>query len=320
MNTLNDACPCCAGSARFIRSQKLLDLIQSGLYECLVCDSLFWSPLPSSEQLLRYYSDQHGRYDNETQDKMASLQASWLFSKLNENNLLRDDLKYYEFGCGQGWLVKQVQDRGVDAMGFEPDSVAVKWGKENLGVNLYEGGVDYEVTLNKNFHHESGAAIISLMHVLEHLKEPKLILDKLSSYYDSILLFIEVPDCKYESSIIKLDNFSYTSTGQHFSSFTKKGLELMLQSLGFEIVSSEKIGSNTYWNSYNRYLKLWNKIESKYFFWKHNKLSVFDLIFSMGHFIFLAIKLWILNKISEILKQNSREKLPVLRILVKKNL
>lgn len=320
MNTLNNACPYCAGSARFIRSQKLLDLTQSSLYECLMCDSLFWSPLPSSEQLLRYYSDQHGRYDNKTQDKMASRQASWLFSKLNENNLLRDDLKYYEFGCGQGWLVKKVQDRGVNAIGFEPDGEAVKWGRENLGVSLYEGEVDFGVTLNKNFSKVSGAAIISLMHVLEHLKEPKLILDKLSSNYDSILLFIEVPDCKYESSIIKLDSFSYTSTAQHFSSFTKKGLEMMVQSLGFEIVSSEEIGSITYWNSYNRYLKLWNKIESKYFFWKHTKLSVSDLILSMGYFIFSALKIRVLNKISEIFKQSSREKLPVLRILVKKNL
>lgn len=310
-------CKVCKEDSNFITTHNLLGLIESNIYQCKSCKTLFRDPIPSEHQLFDYYSKRDGRYDEILEQKMANFQSNWLDSNFVKNGFDKSRFKYVELGCGRGWLVSNMEKLGYVSLGFDPDFHSVNWGKANLGVNISQGFLDIE---NNNLELDNnGNLIISMMHVLEHLSKPAEVFNYFSNNLKNHLLFFEVPDGEFEADVLKLDTLNCNSSGQHFFSFTEKGLIALLENSGYEVVILEKFGNKNFWNSYLRAMKVWGLIDRKYKYLRDKKFTFYD-IFVLGILLsFKTIFYWTISKFEDVFfNKTSRLNLPVIRVLAKR--
>ncbi len=312
-------CKVCNKEAVFVTTHNLLGLVESSIFQCSTCKTLFRDPLPSEKQLFEYYSKRDGRYNEVLEQKMAINQSNWLNDKLKKFGYLKNDYNYFEFGCGRGWLVKCMKNLGYNSFGLDPDSNSVSWGKTNLDINISQGFLDIYSNVNE-FKSEKNL-IISMMHVLEHLTNPSDVLKYLSTNFENHLLYFEVPDGKFEADVLKLDTLNCNSSGQHFFSFTEEGIISLLENRGYDVIVLEKFGNQRFWKSYLRSMNVWGIIETKYKYWRDVKFSFFEIFLISLSLSFKTMFYWITSKIEDLLfRRNSRLDLPVIRILAKSKL
>ncbi len=117
--------------------------------------------------------------------------------------------KFLEIGCGDGALLSLFNAKGVSLMGSELNRSHHE-ACRNRGVEIVEFGPDKVDTRI-----EQGIDVVIMSHVLEHIKNPKQFLEKLSGFMSghSSLLFVEVPD---EAQVASPNNFSL----EHVSYFS----------------------------------------------------------------------------------------------------
>lgn len=239
-------CPICDSKSQKKNELHLLGLIKSYTWECSKCGIFFRNPLPDSDLLKKYYSEKYFRWPKRVECRIAKLQANWIINRLQSVAISSFDLRYIEFGAGRGWLVDKMSKYFKSAVGFEADTAAANWGKKHLGVELYNSFLTLE---NISSLGKAEPLIFSLSHVLEHLVDPKIFLKTLQKY-DESLIFIEVPNARYEGHGMVLDTSPSSSMGQHFWSFTVHGLKALLESVGYQVLAVEELGSTKYYKNY----------------------------------------------------------------------
>jgi hypothetical protein len=306
-------CPICKGEVVQISSQHLLGLIDSSLYQCQLCDVMLRSPLPTDEQLAQYYDNVPSkRYGAKQQMKMASDQLNWLTSALMENDQIADNkFDYIEIGAGEGWLTKEAEklDFIQTAIGFEADSKSVEWGKTNLGVNLVNQYYNFNKSRNAGNENQK---ILSLMHVLEHFKDPIEFVKSLLAHKTKIFLYIEVPDVKFEGDIFKTDENAWGASGQHFWSFSAKSLKILFEEMGFKILKVEAVGNSKFWIptlETLKVIKLYNETHHRFQETGGGNLTIMKNSLKL---LFISASVALKNQFRKV----NREDLPSIRILV----
>jgi SAM-dependent methyltransferase len=76
------------------------------------------------------------------------------------------DATVLELGCGGGWNLLPFRKKGISHVGYDYDGYMIKFGREQYGLNLREGGLE---TAQAD-HVRADFVIIS--HVLEHINDP----------------------------------------------------------------------------------------------------------------------------------------------------
>ncbi len=134
-----------------------------------------------------------------------------------------------EIGSSNGYLLKQMQNRGWDVLGFEP-SLALADAAEKDGVHterMYFGSED-----SMNCIEEWGVPDAVIMrHVMEHLDELNPVVSYISSILDKGVFIIEVP---WLLKIIREKQF-YAFFHEHLSYFSVTVLQTLLQKHGLDI-------------------------------------------------------------------------------------
>ena len=306
-------CNVCDNQAVEVNKFKLLGLIESSTFRCTVCNSYFRDPLPNDEQLFYYYSQRHNRYSETVEQSMAKIQAEWLETSLLSVCTDKSVIQYIEFGCGRGWLVKEMIDRGFDAIGLDPDRNSIEWGKKNLNIDIQQGFLEIG-KLGISALSTKTIYIVSLMHVFEHLRNTQQFLKDIKSISTNLFLFLEVPDGKHEGPVIGYDTLSNSPSGQHFTSFTVEGLKTIMVNGGYEIIKIHTAGKKGYWENTIRSLKLWNFIDTRVRKWSEIRFSFDELFFSGIRISFCALGIWVYSRIKNIFVSYDRVDLPIIRI------
>ena len=91
---------------------------------------------------------------------MGKERYSYIVERLN---LDHDDLRLLDVGCGAGWFLSYLQDRGVECRGLEVNPMAVRFCQKH-GLNVADGSLEDEP------HGQYG--VITMFDVLEHLDDP----------------------------------------------------------------------------------------------------------------------------------------------------
>lgn len=209
----------------FFKTQEKFEIIQTNLPGVL-------QTYPTPENLEPYYhSDNY-----QSHKKEASSPIDYIYRLLRKYNLflkykLIKDLDYasadiLDFGCGTGELVQYLNTKGYNAVGYEPNRNALSILKERGTPQI------------KNIQQiENQYDIITLFHVLEHLREPIETINLLKKHLTiNGLLIIALPNHSSWDAAHYQQFWAAYDVPRHLWHYNKEGIKQLLNQLDFKLI------------------------------------------------------------------------------------
>jgi 2-polyprenyl-3-methyl-5-hydroxy-6-metoxy-1,4-benzoquinol methylase len=183
--------------------------------ECKVCGHKWRTGTLDSEATVeeKYRSADYWRQDKQHQginsinpnqewEKWITARLNLLdsFGLLNVPNL--SNVSVFEFGCSEGMLLHALKSRGFDVLGNDVCAIAEE-SKTVLGIDILTDPIE-NLSLTRKFD------LIMSYHVMEHLVDPKFVLDrlrKLAKPGGKIFLHIPIDD----KEVTNLDHYHFFS-------------------------------------------------------------------------------------------------------------
>ena len=137
----------------------------------------------------------------------------------------------YEIGCGAGGILNAFKNSGAEVLGCDYGEKYLEFGRKK-GLNLVHGGIE-------SFSKFKKADIIILNHVLEHFKDPKTELDKISKLLkDRGTLYIAVPGLlNHHNSYGSLRNYLQNA---HVFNYNLETLEQIMFQSGYSMIKGDQ--------------------------------------------------------------------------------
>ncbi len=222
------ACPICqnASHREYLRARDHRTGDPFTLRQCDGCQFVFLHPIPPN--LDRYYPTSYRRYGRFTQTLMARSQQfrarSWARLFLTPGRAL-------EIGCGEGWMLRALQQRGWRVLGIERALAAAQHAASLNHIPMLAGDV---TTLRP----EPTFDLILLHHVLEHLPNPMTTLQQCAALLrPNGLLLIVVPNLDSWQFKFSRQHWFHLDVPRHLSHFTPATLSHALSRAELEIKS-----------------------------------------------------------------------------------
>jgi SAM-dependent methyltransferase len=188
------------------------------LVKCSNCGLYFEIPNLSDENLLKYY--------NSSSDEILGRKEDY-YPIISEIKKFKEEGTILDIGCGWGGLLEAARDYGYQGKGVEIMEKAREYCKE-LGFEIYSG--DF---LNTKI--EEKFDIITLQSVLEHTKNPEIILKRAREILkEDGILVISVPNYCISAKILGR-NWQYLWPIEHIYYFRKDTIKKILQKTGFSL-------------------------------------------------------------------------------------
>lgn len=192
------ACPVCGSDNHrpILQWDRRMKRLPTAL--CDDCGLFFTNPMPTDGELEAYYRDLY-RLDYQfarlrpraNHVRRKSAEADARFAAMQP--FLPDrTVRFLDFGCGSGELVKRFAAAGHEARGFEPGSIYADFGKSQTT----RDGVIIDTARWEDLDYpQQHFDAIAMLHVLEHLRRPVAALKRLHDWLaDDGFAFVEVPD------------------------------------------------------------------------------------------------------------------------------
>jgi ADP-heptose:LPS heptosyltransferase/SAM-dependent methyltransferase len=143
--------------------------------------------------------------------------------------------KYLDFGCGDGHLLREMSQRNWEVSGVERPLQADKINKTYGKVYTKLGKLD------------SKQDLISMIHVIEHIEDPKESLRSLVDYLNKDgILFIYGHDASTYADNNSWLPINTKRTGEHLQIFPREVVDEILKKLGLNILTSRRVGRLDY--------------------------------------------------------------------------
>ena len=210
------------------------------LIDCETCKFIHIMPLPSHEELLKFYQDEFYQtikptYLKKDEDEKEYWNISYdeKLSILESNNL--PNKKILDVGCGGGFFLKRAKKKQWDVLGIEPSPDASNYAK-NQDIPIITNFLE-----NIDFTNQEKFGAIHMNAVLEHSNAPNQILKICYEVLEKNgMLIVETPNDFNPLQIIahkflKKDEW-WVAPKQHLNYFNFKSLSNLLQRNGFEII------------------------------------------------------------------------------------
>ena len=197
------------------------------LGKCQNCQMVFSTVIPDEFELKLHYSN----YDRNAEVSNLTFQVydSWFekWKKMSIKSLL-------DFGCGLGALVDYANLNGFSSVGTEIDLDVV--GKlSSKGVKV----IDFDSLVGNSDKYN----LISIIEVLEHVSDPKMVLIQLKQKLTSPgMMFITTPNFNALNRRILKGKWRALWYPDHINIFSYASLKKLLEDCGYQIVSIETSG------------------------------------------------------------------------------
>jgi 2-polyprenyl-3-methyl-5-hydroxy-6-metoxy-1,4-benzoquinol methylase len=208
------------------------------IFRCRKCGIQFMNPQYSDEHLAGYYA---AYTSDEPQWEEPLLYCHDYYLSIIEKHINKGTL--LDIGSGKGYLLEAGKKRGWKVEGYDVDK---EWNEKlsrKMNVNIKSGNF-LEQVWDKKFD------VITLHHVLEHLKDPVSYIEKIYGMLaDGGILFITLPNINSRSALfkrrlekagIRKKNIgAYYDTSHHLIYFTPATLGKLFRSKGFEVIKTK---------------------------------------------------------------------------------
>lgn len=212
------------------------------IYKCSNCKTAFVSPRPTIKYLNDFYSQNSGTYESisEIIEGEKNYPNSSIDAKRFINNSLRlnNNKKgfFLDVGAGYGYCSKEAKDNALEVVSLEIGDFRTKALKELWGINavniLFEDFLDdYEKY-----------SYILMSQILEHTISPVTFIQKaLNLLEPKGIICIAVPNFNSFFRYILGKRDIFIIPPEHLNFFTPKGLRIILENNGFEIIKLDFI-------------------------------------------------------------------------------
>lgn len=238
-----------AVSCRLCRSQRthlLYRLSFAALWRCGDCDAGFLDPVPTSEELHRFYNnpDYHGKdhpnyWSNCQEGYSADNVVTKEFSGLLDRITPGPGGKLLDVGCAMGVFLDLAQKRGWKVQGVELSAYASQYAREKFGLTVHNGTLEGAAFPDASFD------AVTAWDVLEHLADPVSFLKEVKRVLKpGGLVFVET--VHYKSLANAVGHLIYIVTFgkvqwplyrlygiHHIYYFSKRSMRELLKSTGF---------------------------------------------------------------------------------------
>ena len=217
------------------------------LLQCNHCALLRTDPMPSKAEIGRYYkSEEYLSHGDQKKGLFASLYRQVkgynLGLKSRLLNRLHPHASFLDYGCGTADLMAHCEALGMNVRGAEPSEDAIQHAVKSVADRI----VGPEDELNSDRKYD----IISMWHVLEHIHEPRAILERIKLKMNHRgHLVIALPnhdslDARHYGSM-----WAAWDIPRHLWHYTPDQIILMCESLGFEHKSSHPMWFDAFYVS-----------------------------------------------------------------------
>lgn len=204
-------CPAC--------SHNLFSYI-TGIQKCEFCGLGLTVKTP-----LQNYKQYHR--DNQYHEN-ESLFRDIFLKRLQIINKLKKPGRILEIGSSIGVMLKLFKDSGWEVLGIEPSKKACEIANQR-GIKTINSSFEKASLIKSSFD------IVILNHVLEHLDNPKQILDKCHQVLaKNGIVFVDVPNFGSLSARLWKSHWPYLLLDEHNWHFTRQSLNKLFTSSGFK--------------------------------------------------------------------------------------
>ena len=212
------------------------------LVECDVCGILFMEPMPTEEQLARYYAaySTDGRIDLSQKSgshypKFRKL-FHWLSGDVDPRDFVQisDGARVLDYGCGHATYLSYFHDRGVSISGAEIAEYVVE-ACQNKGYDVHRvSDISCIPFADDEFE------IIYLMQVFEHLRNPHEFMKELARIIKSDgMLYVAVPNsASIWRKVFGVNWVSGWFAPFHLFHYNREVLDKLASKYGFEVMES----------------------------------------------------------------------------------
>jgi SAM-dependent methyltransferase len=159
------------------------------IYRCLKCGLVFVYPIPDAGDMKDYY----GRHEGACGDTVWEKFGAEIFEHAARTmRRCCPSGKLLDLGCGYGFFMKLMRERGWQVQGLEIDGEMARYARERLGLDVRQADVNDYASRGEEFD------LISLWWVLEHLPDPMTALRKcVASLKREGMLILRVPNIDF---------------------------------------------------------------------------------------------------------------------------
>jgi SAM-dependent methyltransferase len=221
------------------------------IVRCARCTLMFLNPMYSDEELGALYPDDYYAYqDNFSRSRSKELIKSLLGLHIGTRDPeFSSPGRILDLGCGTGWFLREMRDKGWDSYGVEINLVAAELGRKKAGLNITAG------TLRQADFPEDFFDYVRANHSFEHTSCPSETLVEIRRILrPGGRLLIGVPNVAGLNAKIFGQYWWYLGAPVHPFTYSVRTLTQLLEKQQFEIVKvtynsdySGILGSSQIW-------------------------------------------------------------------------
>lgn len=211
-------------------TKSVYKITEVNIVRCRKCGLIYQNP--REENLVDLYSDEfYEQYYGDRERLLSSAQV--LVEKLTKY-APDNKIRMLEMGAGLGYTLKTAKEKGWEVFGTEISPFAVRYAKEKLGLEIFNGGLD-EAKFPEEFFD-----LVVMIHVLEHLTNPFKTLKKIFHILkNSGILYIVVPNIGSFKAWLKREKWPYLAPGLHLYHFSPRTLKKIVGKASFRVIHIE---------------------------------------------------------------------------------
>lgn len=210
-------------------------------YRCSSCKLVSTLPLPTNKVIKAHYLRKflNGnyslllKYDKEYRNVYKDF-IKILTNIVADQNQKPSNMSVLDIGCFTGTFLVMLKKLGYKVTGLELQDEAVEIAKKRLPKRIFSSDIMTDKIPGESFD------IVSLLGLIEHVKDPTKLLKKCSKLMKpGSLMLIQTPNSSSLPAKVLKKYWPPFAPVEHIHLFSRESLELLLEKNGFEIVVSK---------------------------------------------------------------------------------
>ena len=202
--------------------------------QCARCGTVRLDPRPAPEEMGKHYTPHtYARAEDESDSGLAERLDEYNRRMAERTLAAVSDTaprRALDVGCGDGRFLAQLASRGWEVEGLETDPVAAELARKRTGGTIHEAPLE-EITLPQN-----AFGLVSILHVLEHVPEPR---ETLTAAWNALApggtLLIAVPNVNCLEARVFRSCWYPLDLPRHYWGFAPRTLTRLTEECGFEV-------------------------------------------------------------------------------------
>lgn len=204
------------------------------IVRCETCGAVFTWPIPAFDELDRYYPQSYYRKSSGRRFPaiVEFLQRRTYASRARavERAMGGRKGRVIDVGCGPGWLLREFDARGWEAMGTELSIAAASFARDELKLKVESRELSELKFPDGHFD------AVTLWHVLEHIPEPSALLREIGRILKpGGVLLVGAPNWGSLGSRLSRSKWFQLDVPRHVNHFTAERLKRELAAVGLEV-------------------------------------------------------------------------------------